>query len=69
MDPDDLDRLTRNGSVTDEVYRIMRDAIRRAGEQSGRLYDAGQEPHYMALAAAMSLKAAGYSIVKIKADA
>ena len=69
MDKDLLDKLTRDGSVPQDVYRIMREAIRRAGEQSGRLYEPGQEAHYMALAAAMSLKAAGYAIEKVKADA
>ena len=69
MDQDDLDRLTRTGSVPQDVYRIMRDAIRKAAEQSGRLYERGHEAHYMALAAAMALKAAGYSIEKAKADA
>ena len=68
MDKDDLDQLTRTGSVPQEVYRIMRDAIQKAGEQKGRLYDEGHEAHYMALAAAMSLKAAGYSIEKAKAE-
>ena len=67
--PDDLERLTRDGSVPQDVYRILRDAIQRAADQSGKLYQPGQEAHYMALAAAMSLKAAGYSIAKTKADA
>jgi len=69
MDKDLLDRLTRDGSVPQDVYRVMRDAIQRTAEQSGRLYEAGHEAHYMALAAAMSLKAAGYTIEKAKADA
>jgi hypothetical protein len=69
MDEDDLDRLTRDGSIPQDVYRIMRDAIQRAGAQSGRLYEAGQEAHYMAVAAAMSLRAARYSIEKTKAEA
>ena len=69
MDKDLLDRLTRDGSVPQDVYRIMRDAIQRTAEQSGRLYEPGHEAHYMALAAAMSLKAAGYTIEKAKADA
>lgn len=69
MDKDLLDRLTRDGSVPQDVYRIMRDAIQRTAEQSGRLYESGHEAHYMALAAAMSLKAAGYTIEKAKADA
>jgi hypothetical protein len=66
---DELEKLTRDGSVPQEVYRVMRDAIKRTAEQSGRLFQPGQEAHYMALAAAMSLKAAGYSIEKTKADA
>ena len=65
----DLERLTRDGSVSQEVYRIMRDAIQRAGEQSGRHYEMGHEAHYQALAAAMALKAAGFCIEKTKADA
>lgn len=69
MYAESLDELTSGGSVPQEIYRIMRDAVQRAGEQSGRLYEAGQEAHYMALAAAMSLKAAGYSIEKTKVDA
>ena len=63
---DDLERLTRNGSVPNEIYILMREAIKRAGEQAGRLYERGQEPHYMALAVGMSLRAAGYSIEKTK---
>ena len=69
MDKGDLDQLTKTGSVPQDVYRIMRDAIQKAGEQKGRLYDEGHEAHYMALAAAMSLRAAGYSIEKVKVDA
>jgi hypothetical protein len=66
---DDFERLTRDGTIPQEVYRVMRDAIQRTAEQSGRLFQPGQEAHYMALAAAMSLKAAGYSIEKTEADA
>ena len=66
---DILDRLTRDGSVPQEVYQVMRDAIQRTAEQSGRLFQPGQEPHYMALAAAMALKAAGYSIRKTDTEA
>ena len=69
MNKDDLDQLTHTGSVPQEVYRVMRDAIQKTAEQSGRLYDKGHEAHYMALAAAMALRAAGYSIEKAKADA
>lgn len=65
----DLERLTRDGSVTQEVYKIIREAIKAAGEQRGRLFEVGQEAHYQAMAVAMSLKAAGYSIEKTKADA
>ena len=61
---DDLERLTRDGSVPQDVYRVMRDAIQRTADQAGRLFQPGQEAHYMALAAALSLKAAGYSIQK-----
>ena len=68
MGGDDLDELTRNGTVPQEVYRIMRDAIQAAGDQRGKLYDIGQQAHYMALAAAMSLRAAGYSIEKTRAE-
>jgi hypothetical protein len=50
------------------VYRVMRDAIQRAGEQSGRLYDIGHEAHYQALAAVMALKAPGYGIAKVQGD-
>ena len=66
---DELDRLTRDGSVPQEVYRVMRDAIRRAGELRGRAYDFGHEAHYQAIAAAMALKAAGYSIEKRQSGA
>jgi hypothetical protein len=38
----------------------MREAIERVTEQSGRLYEVGQEAHYQALAAGMALRAAGY---------
>lgn len=69
MTDHDLERLTRNGSVPQEVYRIMRDAIHHTAQQSGRLFQPGQEAHYMALAAAMSLNAAGYMIEKSRADA
>ena len=66
---DDLERLTRNGSVSNEIYITVREAIKHTAKQSGRLYEAGQEPHYMAIAAVMALRAAGYSIEKTKADA
>jgi hypothetical protein len=66
---DDLERLTRDGTVPQDAYRVMRDAIQRAGEQSGRLYDVGHEAHYQALAAVMALKAAGYGIAKVQGDA
>ncbi|MBW8744303.1 MAG: hypothetical protein JF628_08150 [Sphingomonas sp.] len=69
MGAHDFDRLTQDGSVPQDVYRIMRDAIQKTAEQKGRLYEEGHEAHYMALAAAMSLKAAGYSIEKVKAEA
>ena len=65
----ELDRLTREGTVPQEAYRAMREAIERVTAQSGRLYEAGQEAHYQALAAAMALRAAGYAIEKAKADA
>jgi hypothetical protein len=65
---DELDRLTRDGTVPQEAYRVMREAIQRSGEQSGRLYDVGHEAHYQALAVAMALKAAGYSISKTQPD-
>ncbi|WP_375404295.1 hypothetical protein [uncultured Sphingomonas sp.] len=66
---DVLDQLTRDGSVPQEVYQVMRDAIQRTAAQSGKLFQPGQEAHYMALAAAMALKSTGYSIEKTKADA
>ena len=69
MEKDLLDRLTRDGSVPQDVYRIMRDAIQRTADQSGRLYEAGHQAHYMALAAALALKGAGYTIEKARADA
>ena len=50
--------------VTNDVYIILREAIAKAAEQSGKLYEKGQEPHYMALAAAVALRQAGYSITK-----
>lgn len=65
----EIDRLTRTGTVTQEVYRVVREAIKQATEQSGQLYEVGQEAHYQALAAVMALKAAGYSIEKTKTDA
>jgi len=65
---DELDRLTRDGSVLPGAYRVMRDAIKRAGEQSGRLYDVGHEAHYQAVAAMIALRAAGYTIEKAGAD-
>jgi len=55
--------------VPDDAYRAMRAAIQRVTDQSGRLCEPGQEAHYQALAAGMALRAAGYSIQKIKADA
>lgn len=61
---EELERLTRNGTVPQDAYRAMREAIQRVTEQSGRLYEIGHEAHYQALAAAMALKAAGYSIEK-----
>lgn len=65
----ELERLTRDGTVPQDAYRAMREAIERVTEQSGRLYEAGQEAHYQALAAAMALRAAGYSIEKTEVDA
>jgi hypothetical protein len=64
---DDLENLTRNGTVPQEIYRVVRDAIERATTQSGRLYDAGQEAHYQTLAAVMALRQAGYAIEKAPA--
>ena len=61
---DQLERLTREGTVPQEAYRAMRDAIERVTQQSGRLYEVGHAAHYQALAAAMALRAAGYSIQK-----
>jgi uncharacterized protein (UPF0147 family) len=66
---DILDRLTRDGTVPQEVYRVMRDAIQRTAEQSDLWFQSGQDAHYMALAAAMSLKTPGYSIQKTNTDA
>ncbi len=66
---EELERLTHYGTVPQDAYRAMREAIERVTEQSGRLYDVGQEAHYQALAAAMALRAAGYSIEKTRADA
>jgi hypothetical protein len=66
---EDIERLTRNGSVSNEIYITVREAIKHAGAQSGRLYEPGQEPHYMAIAAVMALRAGGYSIEKTKAEA
>lgn len=60
----ELEQLTLDGTVPQDAYRAMREAIQRVTDQSGRLYDAGQEAHYQALAAAMALRAAGYSIQK-----
>jgi hypothetical protein len=59
-----LEQLTIDGSIPDEVYRLMRDAIKKAGDERGHLFEVGQEPHYQALAAFLALKAAGYSIQK-----
>ncbi len=61
---DQLERLTREGTVPQDAYCAMREAIERVTQQSGRLYEVGQEAHYQALAAAMALRAAGYSIQK-----
>jgi len=66
---EELERLIRYGTVPQDAYRAMRQAIERVTEQSGRLYEVGQEAHYQALAAAMALRAAGYSIEKTNADA
>jgi len=66
---EELERLTRYGTVPQDAYRAMRQAIERVTEQSGRLYEVGQEAHYQALAAAMALRAAGYSIEKTNSDA
>ncbi len=59
-----LDQLTIDGSIPDEVYRLIRDAIKKAGDERGHLFEAGHEAHYQALAAFFALKAAGYSIQK-----
>jgi hypothetical protein len=60
----ELENLTRDGTVPQDAYRAMREAIERVTEQSGRLFEAAQVAHYQALAAAMGLRAAGYSIQK-----
>jgi hypothetical protein len=60
-----LDQLTVDGSIPDEVYRLMRDAIQAAEEERGHLFKAGHEPHYQAIAVFFALKAAGYSIQKL----
>lgn len=65
----EFEQLTRDGTVPQDAYRAMREAIQRVAGQSGRYFEAGHEAHYQALAAAMALRAAGYSIQKIKADA
>lgn len=57
-----LEELMMDGSIPDEVYRLMRNAIQKAGDQRGHLFEAGQEAHYQAIAAVVALKAAGYSI-------
>jgi hypothetical protein len=59
-----LEELMTDGSIPDEVYRLIRDAIQKAGDQRGHLFEAGQEAHYQAIAAVVALKAAGYSIQK-----
>ena len=59
-----LDQLTVGGSIPDEIYRLMREAIKKAGHGSGHLFEAGQEAHYQAIAAFFALKAAGYTIQK-----
>jgi hypothetical protein len=59
-----IDQLTLDGSIPDEIYRSMRDAIKKAGEESGHLFETGQEAHYQAIAAFFALKAAGYHIHK-----
>jgi hypothetical protein len=45
-----LDQLTVDGSIPDEVYRLMRNAIQAAEEERGHLFKAGHEPHYQAIA-------------------
>jgi len=65
----ELERLTRDGTIPQDAYRAMREAIQRVTEQSGRLYEPGQEAHYQALAAAMALRGAGYSMEKTEPDA
>jgi len=50
--------------VTNDVYIIVRDAIRSAAQQSGKLYEPGQESHYQALAAMMALRKAGYEVTR-----
>lgn len=50
--------------VTNEVYVIVREAIREAGLQRGKLYAEGQESHYQALAAVMALRKAGYEVTR-----
>ncbi len=59
-----FDQLTLDGSIPDEIYRLMRDAITKAGDESGHLFEAGLGAHYQAIAAFFALKAAGYAIHK-----
>jgi len=63
-----IGHLMMDGSIPDEVYRLMRDAIQKAGDQRGKLFEIGQEAHYQALGAFVALKAAGYSIRKSEPD-
>lgn len=50
--------------VTNEIYIIVRDAIKAAGDQRGIAFEPQHESHYMALAAVVALKKAGYAIEK-----
>ncbi|HWU94547.1 MAG TPA: hypothetical protein VN029_03045 [Sphingomonas sp.] len=50
--------------VSNEIYVIVREAIKAAAQQSGKLYEPGQESHYQALAAVMALRKAGYEVTK-----
>ncbi|MCJ2181605.1 hypothetical protein MTR62_02605 [Novosphingobium sp. 1949] len=59
-----LEDLTRMGSVPQDVYRVIREAIARTGKESGHLFEPEHAAHYQALAVAMALKGAGYSIEK-----
>ena len=55
--------------MTNDLYRTIRDAVQKAVEERGRLYEPAHEAHYIATHVFQVLALAGYAITKVPEDA